>query len=148
MVKSLNSTHEPYHILCKSHTVEKLDKSNLSVLNELEHSMKLRNILESVTPALKPFFRGKAIVVEEGIYAFLKLVTYDKSANLCSLEDERKCKGREGKLKNMSLYYQRRFATLDYAAASILAALPLLQLLLLETEKNNLLVPACKLYVK
>ena len=40
--------------------------------------MKLRNTLKSVNPALKPFFRGKAAVVVAGIYALLKLVTYDK----------------------------------------------------------------------
>ena len=149
VAKSLNSTHEPYHILCKSHTLEKLDKSNLSVLNELEQSMKLRNTLESVNPALKPFFRGKAAVVEAGIYALLKLVTYDKSANSCSLVDESDyIVEREGKVKHMSLYHQRRFAKLGYAAASILASLPLLQVLLLETEKNNLLVQACRLYVE
>ena len=88
VAKSLNSTHKPYHILCKSHTMEKLEKSNLSVLNELEQSMKLRNTLASINPALKTFFRGKAAVVEAGIYALLKLVTYDKSANSCSLTDE------------------------------------------------------------
>ena len=75
--KSLNSTHEPYHILCKSHSVE-------NVLNELEQSMRLRNTLESVNPALKQFFRGKAAIVEAGIYVLFKLVTYVKSANSCS----------------------------------------------------------------
>ena len=64
------------------------NKSNLSIINELEQSMKLRNTLESVNPALKPFFRGKAAVVEAGTHALLKLVTYDKSTNSCSLADE------------------------------------------------------------
>ena len=138
VAKSLSSTYEPYYILCKSHTMEKLDKSNLSVLNELEQSMKIRNLLESVNPALKPFFRGKAAVVEAGIYALLIIVTYDKSANSCSLADEFDCiVEREGKVKHISLYHHCRFAKLGYAAASILAALPLLQMLL-ETEKNNL----------
>ena len=48
----------------------------------------------------------------------------------------------------MSLCHQHRCAKLGYAAGSILAALPLLQMLLLETEKNNLLVQACRLFVK
>ena len=138
VAKSLNSTHEPYYILCKSHTMEKLDKSNLSVLNELEQSMKIRNTLESVNPALKPIFRGKAAVVEAGIYALLIIVAYDKSANSRSLADEFDCiVEREGKVKHISLYHHCRFAKLGYAAASILAALTLLQMLL-ETEKNNL----------
>ena len=89
----------PIMVLCKSHTVENLDKSNSSVLNELEQSMKLRNTLESVNPALKLFFRGKAAVVEAVIYALLKLVTYDKSTNSCSLADVVKLhcgKGKKG----------------------------------------------------
>ena len=39
----------------------------------------------------------------------------------------------------MSLYHQQWFAKLGYSAASILAALPLCQMLLLETENNNVL---------
>ena len=66
----LHSDHEPYHILCKSHTVEKLDKTNLFVLiNKLERDIKLREKFESVNPALKPFFRGKDAIVEAGIHA-------------------------------------------------------------------------------
>ena len=79
----------------------------------------------------------------------LKLVTYDKSANSCSLADEFDyIVEREGKMKHMSLYNQHRFAKLRYAAASILAALPLFQLLLLETETNNLFIQSCRLYVE
>ena len=48
----------------------------------------------------------------------------------------------------MSLYHKRRFAKLGYSAASILAALPLLQMLLVETENNNLLVQACRTYLE
>ena len=46
----------------------------------------------------------------------------------------------------MSLYHQWWFAKLGYSAASILTALPLLQMLLLETEKYNLFVKACQMY--
>ena len=145
----LHSDHEPYHILCKSHTVEKLDKTNLFVLNKLERDIKLREKFESVNPALKPFFRGKDAIVEAGIHALLNLVIYDKSANSCSLADEFDfIVEREGKVKHMSLYHQRRFAKLGYSAASILNALPLLQMLLRESEKCNLLVQACRMYVQ
>ena len=66
--------------------------------------MKLRNTLESVNPALKPFFRVKAAFVEAGIYALLKLVTYDKSANSCLLADEFEyIVEREGKVKHISV---------------------------------------------
>ena len=79
----------------------------------------------------------------------LKLVKHDKSANSCSLADKFDyIVEREGRVKHMLLYHQHRFAKLGYAAASILAALPLLQMLLFETEKNKLLVQACWLYVE
>ena len=48
----------------------------------------------------------------------------------------------------MSLYHERRFTKLGYSAASILHALPLLQMLLTETPKSNLLVEACRLYLE
>ena len=113
VAKSLNCSHESYYILCKSYAVKKLDTSNLSILNELEQSMKLRNTLESVNPALKPFFWGKAAVLEAGIYTLLKIVTYDKSANSCLLGDEFDyVVEREGKGKHMSMYHQHRFAKL------------------------------------
>ena len=125
----------------------KLDRSNLSVLNELEKDIKLRGKFESVNPALKPYFRGKDAIFESGIYALLNLVTYNKSANSCSLADELDyIVESEGKVKHMSLCHQSRFAKSGYSAASILAALPLLQMLLLETEKENLLVQACRIY--
>ena len=84
----LNSEYQPYHILCKSHTVEKLDQSNLSVVSKLEKDIKLCDILESTNPLLKPFFHGKKTVAEAGITALLKLVSYNKLANSCSLADE------------------------------------------------------------
>ena len=119
------------------------------MLGKLEKEIKLRDKFESVNPSLKPYFRGKDAIVEAGIYALLKLVTYNKSANSCSLADEFDyIVEREGKVKQMCLYHQRRLAKLGYSAASILAALPLLQMLLVETEKNNLLVQACRTYVE
>ena len=45
----------------------------------------------------------------------------------------------------MPLYHQRRFAKLVYSAAS---GFDLLQMLLHETKKNNLLVQSCKLYME
>ena len=112
-------------------------------MNELEKDIKLRGKFESVNPALKPYFRGKDAIFESGIYALLNLVTHNKSANSCSLADELDyIVESEGKVKHMSLYHQPRFAKSGYSAASILAALPLLEMLLLETEKGNLLVQA------
>ena len=79
----LNYQHQLYHILSKSHTRDKLDQSNLSVLSKLEKDIKLRNTLESINPLLKTFFHGKKTVVEAVITALLELVTYNKSANSC-----------------------------------------------------------------
>ena len=147
--KILNSQNQPYHILCNSHTVEKFDRSNLSVLSKLEKDTKLRDTLESINPWLKPFFRGKKTVAEAGNAALLKLVTYNKSSNFCPLADEfNYVVEQEGKIKHMSLYHQRRFAKLRYSAALIIAVLDLLQMLLHETEKDNLLVQSCKLYIE
>ena len=63
----LDSTHIPHHILCKSHTVEKFDRSNLLVRSKVEKEVRLREKLESISPALKPFFRGKDAIVKAGI---------------------------------------------------------------------------------
>ena len=38
---ALGSNHDPYHLLCKSHTVEVLDRSNFNVLAEVEKKEKL-----------------------------------------------------------------------------------------------------------
>ena len=45
----------------------------------------------------------------------------------------------------MSLYHERRFTALGYAAPAILAAWSLLMKLLMDSYTNNLLVQACKL---
>ena len=144
----LGSKHKLYHLLCKSHIVEKLDASNIDVLAAFEERLKLQQCLEAINPALKPFFRRKKAVVVAGIQAILKLVSYDKSGNSSSLAEEFDViiEG-EGAVKHMSLYHERRFTKLGYSAASILQAFPLLQSLLEETWKSNLLVQACKIYL-
>ena len=98
---------------------------------------------------LKPFFCGKKTIEKAGIAKLLNPVTYDKSANSCSLAEEVEyVVEREGKIKHMTLYQERSFPKLRYSAASIIAALDLLQMLLHETEKDNLLVQSCKLYLE
>ena len=82
----IGSNHIPYHILCKSHIVEKLDKSNFDVLSKFEKSVSLREKFEFINPALlQPFFHSKIAIVGPRMSALLKLVAYDKSANSCSL---------------------------------------------------------------
>lgn len=140
---ALDSNHHPLRLLCKSHTVEDLDRSNLEVLSQIEKDVNQGEILEQINPRLKSFFRGKS-VVEAGIDALLKLVTHNKSANSCSQADlfDRICE-REGEVKRMFLYQQRKFAKLGKAAASILNAKDILNTLLNEVESTK----ACKIYL-
>ena len=146
---SFGSTYMPNHLLCKSHTVEKMDQSNIKVLGDLESQVKLKEKLGLINPSLRPFFRGKKAICLAGITALLKLVTHDKSANTTSLAEEfDMIVEREGQTKHMSLYHERRFTKLGYSAASLIHAVPLLQMLLDETSKSNLLVEACKLYLE
>ena len=88
VAEKLGSKHIPYHLVCKSHVVEKLDTSNLDVLAAFEERVKLWQRLEAINPALKPFFRGEKAVVVAGIQAILKLVSCDMSGNSSSLAEE------------------------------------------------------------
>ena len=59
--EALNFDHRPLHLLCKSHTVGKLDATNLQVLSNVEKMVKPREIFEIINPSLKSFFRGKTL---------------------------------------------------------------------------------------
>ena len=78
---ALESSHHPYHFLCKSHRVEALDRSNLEVLASIEKKVEQQQVLENINPALKSFSRGKKALVEAGIEALLTLITHNNSAN-------------------------------------------------------------------
>ena len=54
----LESDHETIHLLRKSHTVKKLDASNLNVLSQVENSVNQRQTLEGISPSLKSCFVG------------------------------------------------------------------------------------------
>ena len=84
---ALGTTYKPMHLLCKSHTVEVLDRSNLSVLYDIEKQVQQREILEGINPSLKSFFRGKKTKIEAGIEALLSLISHDKSGKSSSLSD-------------------------------------------------------------
>ena len=79
---ALVSNHHPHHLWCKSHTVKALDRSNLSVLAEVEKSVKQQEIFEGINPSIKSFFHGN--LVEPGIEARLNLIMHDKSGRSCS----------------------------------------------------------------
>ena len=148
IAKALDSDHIPFHLLCKSHTVEALDKSSLDVLARVEKSVKQQEILEKINPALRSFFRDKKAIAEAGIEALLSLFTLDKSAKSCSQADlfEFICE-REGVSKRVFLYQQRRFAKLGKAASSILQARDIMQMVVDEVEGTNQLVEACRIYL-
>ena len=105
---TLGSSHEPYHLLCKSHTVEALDRPNFEVLSKIEKSVKQQDVLEQINPSLKSIFRGKKALVEAGIEALLSLITHDKSGKSSSQADifDHICE-REQILKRVFLYQQR-----------------------------------------
>jgi hypothetical protein len=55
---------------------------------------------------------------------------------------------REGTVKHMPLYHERRVTKLGYAAASLIHAYDLLKKLVMETSSNNLLVQEYNLYLE
>ena len=52
---ALGSSYKPIHTLCKAHTVEALDRSNIAVLAKMENKIKLHQTLESLNPSVKSF---------------------------------------------------------------------------------------------
>ena len=148
--QALDSTHIPVHVLCKSHTVKKLDACNLAVLAQFEKSAKQRETLESISPNLRFFLWGKqTITVDAGIDALMSSVSHAHSGKTTSQADlfDYICE-REGVVKRLFLYQQRRFAKLGKAAASVVDAYPILKLLLDEVQETNQLVEACKIYIE
>ena len=149
LAERFSSTHFLIHVLCKSHTVEGLDRASLKVLSTcLEGPLNLRSEMEAINPNLRSFFRNST-VVQAGMTALLKIVTPDSTANSCSLSVpfERLCI-EQGWDKKLTLYKERRFCKLGSCANSIIQALPILEQLLEETPADNLLAQACRIYLK
>ena len=138
IAKELKSNHVPYHFLCKAHTVEALDRSNINVLANLEHALKFREALESMNIGMKSFLHGEKSVVLCAIKCILSFVSHDKSAtstNQAELFDY--ILHHEEKIKHLSLYQLRRFTKLGYSCTLILDALPYIQMVLNETHLSN-----------
>ena len=138
IAKELKSNHVPYHFLCKSHTVEALDRSNINVLANLEHVLKFREALESMNSGVKSFLCEEKAVVLCAIKCILSFVSHDKSAastNQAELFDY--ILDREGKIRHLSLYQKHRFTKLGYSCTLILDALPYIQMVLNETHLSN-----------
>ena len=147
VAEKLQSNIVPLHLLCKSHPVEAFDRSNLAVLSVIENKLAFRQSLQTINPAVRSFLRGKS-VVDCAMTSILSLVTHDKSAvttNQAELFDY--IIEREGAVKHIAMYYERRFTKLGYSAASILEALPYLRMLLDETHLNNQHVEIVRMFL-
>ena len=57
VAEALRSKHVPYHILCKSHTCERLDTDILTTLSQVQAKVCLRETLSKREPHLKLFMR-------------------------------------------------------------------------------------------
>ena len=149
VAEALNSIHVPYHILCKSHTCERMDQDNLFTLSQIEAKIGLRELLLKREPLLKSFLRSSASVVVAALDAILKLVSTEGDGKTTSLADDFSLiLEQSGMYKTFSLYKEKRFTRLGYQAGAVYDCIPYLQKLLDETPLNNLLVRSCRLYLE
>ena len=148
VAEMLGSKHIPRHYLCTAHTSEKFDGALLAVLATIERKISLREKLESSNPQLKSFYRGKKCIVECAFVALCKLITPDVSAKSSSLSDEFDILiEKEGDVKLVSMYQERKFTKLGTTAACVVKSMHLYNELLQNTHRKNLLVKACRLYL-
>ena len=108
------------------------------MLANLENKLDFRHILTSICPATISFLRGEKSIALAGIKSISSFVSHDKSAastNQADLFDF--VLEREGKVKHLSLYKERRFTKLDYSCASILDAFPYLEMVINRTHLSN-----------
>ena len=119
------SNHIPYHLLCKSHTCERLDADNLTTLSIIEAKIGLRDLIAKREPLLKLFLRQKKCVVEAALEALLKLVASDGDGKSTSLREQFDLKLEQSGLhKSFSLYKEKRFTKLRYQAGAVYDCIP------------------------
>ena len=53
--KQLGAKHVPIHLLCKSHTCEKLDESCINVPVKIEQQLKMAEMITNRQPNLRSF---------------------------------------------------------------------------------------------
>ena len=144
-----NSEHIPKHILCNSHTCEKLDGSCINALVQIESEVKIAELIIKRQPRLKSFVRQSKCLVMCAITALMKLVSTEESAKPTSLSKEFDIElEKTGHAKSLSLYKERRFTKLGYTAGAIIECLPQFHATLEQTTKCNMLTEACKLYIE
>ena len=145
--QNLDSTHIPHHLLCKSHTVEGLDTSNIKVLASIEQSLKMCQGFEELNPNLKSWFCGEKAVFLTGIKCLINLISHDKSAHSTNLAEEfDHIVEREKQVKHIGLYKERRITKLGYVCAGLVDAMPMICILLDETHLVNQHVEAARMY--
>ena len=146
---SLNSTHIPHHVLCKSHTCERMDLDNLTTLSNIESKIGIRELILRREPFLRSFLRSKRSIVEAAMEALLKLVSTEGDGKSTSLGPLFDLKLEEDRVyKSFSLYKEKRFTRLGYQAGAILDCLPYFKKVLDETPLNNLLVQSYRIYIE
>ena len=145
VAEELQSSHIPIHILCKTHTCEKLDTCNEITLIKMEEMLKIRETIKKREPRLKSFIRKSKSVTKAAVEALLTLVAKGGDGKSVSLGQEFE---EDGVSKSYSLYKEKRFTKLGYTAGAIYECIPQFQKLLQKTHTNNLLVRACRLYLE
>ena len=149
IAESIGSDHVPYHLICKSHTCERLDIDNLAALSDIENKVGVRAQIVSREPSLKSFLGQSKCIAEAALTALLKLVAHEADGKTVSLRDEfDSALEAAGEHKSLSLYKEKRFTKLGYLAGSVYDCLPYFRQILEETPLNNLLVCACRLYIE
>ena len=148
LAEVLHSKHVPHHLLCKSHTCERLDSDILSALTEKENKIGLKKLIISQEPSLKSFLGSAKCVTEVELVSILKLVSRDSDGKTVSFRDQfdlaLEC---DDIHKSLSLYKEKRFTKLGYLAGAVFDCLPYFRKILVETPLKNLLVRACRIYV-
>ena len=133
--EKLNTQYIPFSMLCKSHCVKALDRSNFF----MEKHPGMREKLGRINPSLRSFFRGEKAIVVVGIKCLLNLVAQGIFASATNIADEfDHIIEHEGTVKHLHLYHERQFCKLGYVCPSLLDASLLLQMLLSETPQANL----------
>ena len=102
----------------------------IEVLSEIEKELQLRERFEMLNPGVKSFLLAEKSVAICGIKSIVNLFSHEKSASFTNQADLFDfILQKENQVKHISLYQERRFTKLAYTAASILDAMPYLQML-------------------
>ena len=84
----LGTEYVPLHVLCKSHTCEKLDESCVGALVEIEMKIKLADMIVKRQPRLKSFLRQNRCITIFAMNALRKLVAQEESGKPAALSKD------------------------------------------------------------